>query len=199
VTLTVTDPTEDLEQFASRLRAACHTELLDMLRTATPEQALLAVQRLSPRELYELPREIVQSWEGDANTPGTARYVRAEKLTNDWRGSDAGTMWRMRDVADAAGVRPDSAGRWRGNFIKQVPDKSRCLPRHDDGIGDVKDAGDDPSSKGGDGIPLWHPSTVLAWLKWSRKIDDDCYRHIRPSGRGGGSPTGRPPKQRDPK
>lgn len=200
MTLTVTPPAEDHDAsaYAERLRAATRDELTAMLCAASESEALTAVNTLGLRELYELPREIVEAWPGDPNTPGTPRFDRARRLTTErWvpEGVQSG-MWRINDIARAVNVQAGSVSRWRTNMNNGVGDVKRCLPRHTDSIGEVKEPGDRRGEKGGGGIPLFEPSVILEWLKWAGKVTDDLYPHNRK--RGGGIPTGRPPAQRRP-
>lgn len=192
MTLTVAEP----EGYVARLRAASRDDMLAMLARASETEALAAVHALSLRELYELPREIVQAWTGHVRTPGTARFVRAERLTTEsWANGNISAMWRITDIARAANVRSDSVGRWRTNTNNGVRNWMSCLPVHTASIGEVKEPGERKGQKGGGGTPFWEPSTVLNWLKAARKIDDDCYPHNR--ARGGGIPPGRPPSPRE--
>jgi hypothetical protein len=180
VTLTVTDSDQG---FAERLLAADRETMLAMLAAATPDEAIAAVRALGLRELYELPREIVESWLPDAKTPGSARYIRAQRLTTEpWATAEdikdrIKQMWRVPDIARAANVRADSASRWRN------PDRPG---------GNIVEEDFDPG-----GQPRWDPSRALASLKQGRKITDDLYPHNRK--RGGGIPPGRPPRPRQPK
>jgi hypothetical protein len=195
--MTVTDAAES---FAEKLRTAERDDMLRMLENATETEALIAVRTLGLRELFRLPREIVEKWHGTADTPGTARFVRTERLTTErWVPADApknesAGRWRIQDIAEAANVAPSSVSRWRTNFNNGDPDWKKCLPTHEGAIGDVKQPGERKGQKGGFGIPLFEPSLILDWLKRSRKVTSDLYPHAR--SRGGGIPPGRPPRQR---
>lgn len=199
MTLTLADT--DATDYVRMLRAASPERLLDMLLGATNTQARIAVEILGLRELFRLPREIVEGWYGDADTAGTARYLRSERLTTElWvpdpvAFEDMSRLWRIGDIAAAANVRRDSVSRWRGDFISGNGTWKQQLPRHTHGMGDVKEQGERIGEKGGDGIPMWQPNVVLDWLKRSRKVTSDLYPHNRK--RGGGIPDGRPPKQRE--
>lgn len=179
------------DEFFARLYQAeheNHDEYLQMLRTATPNQARAVVQHLDLRALYELPRDVVENWEGSPLTPGTARASRTERLIG-WHWSNSGNtltldeitrnMWRLDDIAQAANVRYPSVSRWRYNGRRKDPDWTKCLPEENDSVG---------------GTPLWNPGTVLEWLHRTERITDDLYPHARE--RGGRIPPGRPPKQR---
>ena len=180
------------DEYLTRLREADCEERFALLRDATPDEALAAVQDMGLRELYELPREIVEGWEGDPKVAGTARYVRVRRLLN-WRDKPT---WQKKQIAKAANVRTDGVGRWRTNYHNRDPLFTNRLPRQDDAVGEIKEPGDDRHhTKNPGGMPLWYPATILAWLLASKRITDDLYPH--PTKRGGRKPPGRPPLQRD--
>lgn len=178
------------DDFMRRLREASPAEFLDMLRAANPQQALTVAQTLEPQALYDLPRDVVEGWEGGPLVAGTARNIRQQRLLA-WREGRA--HWRIADIARAVGVRNDAVGRWRTNGYNNDPNWTRCLPFHDDSNGPVKRVASETHPGG---IPLWFPSTALPWLLATGRITDDLYPHDR--ARAGRIPPGRPPKQRTP-
>ena len=178
-----------VSEFLLALREATDLQKRDeLLRSAAPDEALAAVRFLDLQELYDLPRDIVEGWEGDAKTPGTARHIRQQRLTTEW---NTKAIWRNKNIARAANVRPDCVGGWRAAYNNSDPDWTKCLPAPDDAVGEIKRPGE---KKHPGGVPLWYPSTALYWLHASKRITDDLYPHARQ--RGGRIPPGRTPRQR---
>src|SRR5215218_5443010 len=126
---------------------------------ATDAAVQAAVNRMTPEQLYRLPREVVETWPGAEPipgkpgeyrlVPGTGRHLRVEILKTQWRapqGQDP--IWRIADIAEAAGVTTAGVGRWRSNYNNQVPDVTKRLPKPDGGRGVVKEPGDTENTGG---------------------------------------------------
>lgn len=160
------------------------TSRYEHLRTAPAETIIAAVQAMPLRELYELPQDLVEGWPGRPDEPGSARQLRVHRLTTEWTARSpcwAGMddFWRIGDAARAAGVRDDAVGGWRTNYHNGLGDYDQCFPPPDDALGRIKKPGE---KRHPGGIPLWFPSTVLAWYLGTHRVTDDLYPK---SGRGG--------------
>lgn len=156
--------------------------------------ALLArIESMSAAALAALPREEVYAWPGDPwATEDIARDPRAQRVQRMFSSKE---RVKIEDIAELAGVSRDGASKWRTANIRQpgrgtthaLPDPIALTADQQARLAAREARTGRPSRPSRD----WYEGVIWEWLRRTERIDDDLYP--KDSGRGGRSPSGRPP------
>lgn len=141
------------------------------------DELLRTVATMPMRDLADLPRADVRGW------PEQARDARVDRLCTD------PARIKLDGIAALAGVSRDAVAKWRTAALKGkagVTALPAPIPLEYD-----PEPGRKPSRD-------WQVGEVRRWLWVTQRVDSDLYPRDEDGRRPGRSPSGRPPRPRQP-